>query len=688
MVADPMFDNSRGRVFVFYGSAQGLASRADWSATGEQSASEFGNFGEGAGDSNGDGFDDLIVGAGSFRGGEAYLHGKAYLFCGSGTGLAASASWTFAERISDESRLWLAGKAGDVNGDRFADVFTLTYIGDQARPGRQRISIFHGSQSGLPSSPDVVWENEVPGHDFAAAIAAAGDVNGDGFGDLIVGQRRSSETPHRRGRVFVHYGSKSGLVPHPSWTATYELPTQKGLDKDYEQFFGATLASAGDVNGDGYSDVIIGAPYADHGDKDEGTVFVFHGSPSGLGQRPDWWVESNQRHALFGSSVAGAGDINRDGFDDVIIGAPQAAHGQINEGAAAIFLGTKEGLRRTPHWTAEGNDNNFYLGRVVARAGDVNGDGFSDVLVNIPEFWRVSFPELITLKLGRACLFYGSAEGMQGSSAWRIDKPLLVVLQEAMDRTRPGVKLGVLGFLVALVIALFAAWRRALWRIRKIERETARARERERIARDLHDEVGAHITQLARLGSSATKDSTGVSTDAAGLQAVSFTAREIARAFEQAVWAVRPDNDTLETLISFLGAQAPKFFVGSSTRCLLDLPVVLPDRKLPIEVTKNILLTVKEALNNVAKHAQGSEVWLRIRFDDPELTVLVEDNGRGVSGEIEATSHPPNAESKAPLASTSQGLTNMKKRMADIGGRFAIEHREGGGTRIKLGVRL
>jgi signal transduction histidine kinase len=160
----------------------------------------------------------------------------------------------------------------------------------------------------------------------------------------------------------------------------------------------------------------------------------------------------------------------------------------------------------------------------------------------------------------------------------------------------------------------------------------------------------------------------------------------MARALEHAVWAVRPDRDNLEDLVSFLGAQCPKFLLGSGTRCLLDLPTLTPRRKLLRGVRKNILLTVTEAFNNIAKHAHATEAWLRIRFVNPELTIVIEDNGRGLPNPGESRFQVEACDLR--LASTGQGLLNMKKRMADFGGSLAIENREGGGTRIKLCVKL
>src|SRR5207247_1374456 len=150
--------------------------------------------------------------------------------------------------------------------------------------------------------------------------------------------------------------------------------------------------SAGDVNGDGFDDVIVGAPGYSGSAEEEGAAFLWYGSstdpkrPAGSMSNFDWMVTGGQAHARFGFSVASAGDVNGDGYADVIIGAPQYSNGQEREGRAFLYLGSKDGLARSPAWTAESDQIGAQLGWSVASAGDFNGDGFSDVLVGAPFF--------------------------------------------------------------------------------------------------------------------------------------------------------------------------------------------------------------------------------------------------------------------------------------------------------------
>jgi hypothetical protein len=172
--------------------------------------------------------------------------------------------------------------------------------------------------------------------------------------------------------VFVYHGSATGLSTTPSWTAE---SNQAGAQ------FGYSVSSAGDVNGDGFSDVIVGAPEFDSPEANEGRVFVYHGSATGLSTTPSWTAESNQAGARFGWSVSSAGDVNGDGFSDVIVGAPEFDSPELNEGRVFVYHGSATGLSTTPSWTAESNQAGARFGYSVSSAGDVNGDGFSDVIV-------------------------------------------------------------------------------------------------------------------------------------------------------------------------------------------------------------------------------------------------------------------------------------------------------------------
>jgi hypothetical protein len=121
-----------------------------------------------------------------------------------------------------------------------------------------------------------------------------------------------------------------------------------------------------DFNGDGYSDVVVGALYYDNGQYNEGMAFVYHGSSSGLNTTADWTAESDQDSAELGRSVSSAGDVNSDGYDDVVAGAPYYDNGLLHEGMAFVYHGSSSGLNATADWTAESNQDNAYFGFSVS----------------------------------------------------------------------------------------------------------------------------------------------------------------------------------------------------------------------------------------------------------------------------------------------------------------------------------
>src|SRR5207245_9810644 len=155
-----------------------------------------------------------------------------------------------------------------------------------------------------------------------------------------------------------------------------------------------------------YSDVIVGADLYDDGEIDEGRAFVYHGSASGLAASAAWTAEGDQVGANFGVSVASAGDVNGDGYSDVIVGAYQYDSGQTDEGRAFVYHGSPTGLAAIPAWTAESEQSGAAFGYSVAPAGDVNGDGYSDVIVGAYKYDGGGWTNE-----GRAYLYYGSGVG-------------------------------------------------------------------------------------------------------------------------------------------------------------------------------------------------------------------------------------------------------------------------------------
>jgi hypothetical protein len=179
-----------------------------------------------------------------------------------------------------------------------------------------------------------------------------------------------------------------------SLSSPYEDPEWENFGEATSHQFGYSVATAGDVNGDGYSDVIVGAPFYGTTTPGEGKVYVYYGGPGGLPASPSWTAESNQAGAHMGSSVATAGDVNGDGYSDIIVGVPDYySSNPLTNGLVLIWHGGIGGLG--PNGTIENADWRTYcteclesdnFGNVVATAGDVNSDGISDVIVGDPNY--------------------------------------------------------------------------------------------------------------------------------------------------------------------------------------------------------------------------------------------------------------------------------------------------------------
>jgi signal transduction histidine kinase len=232
----------------------------------------------------------------------------------------------------------------------------------------------------------------------------------------------------------------------------------------------------------------------------------------------------------------------------------------------------------------------------------------------------------------------------------------------------------------ALVTAVrYATWRKMQARLELVERQQSLERERARIARDLHDDLGASLTQIALLSELAKADLAHPELATAHLNQIFAKTGVLARQLNEIVWAVNPANDTLEHFTSHMCKFAQDYLSLAGIRCRLDVPESMPRYAMHASERHNLFLTAKEALHNVVKHAHAGQVWLRLKLEPGALTLLIEDDGKGWdAGPFSGTSGHP----------TGDGLSNMQKRMAQLGGRFAQQSKPGSGTSVRLELPL
>ncbi len=397
--------NNEGKASVFHGSAAGLSTTADWAVVGEMEGALYSSSVSTAGDVNGDGFSDIIVGA-QGHSNEEDNEGKSYLYLGSDSGLAVNAAWSTESNQVNANFGNSVSTAGDVNGDGYSDVIVGAFFYNNGETNEGRAFVYHGSANGLSVDADWMAESNQAGALFGAGVAPAGDVNGDGYADVIIGADGYSNGEEYEGMAALYLGSATGLMAQPLTRLEGE---QAGAH------FGREVAPAGDVNGDGYSDIIIGAYDYDNGEENEGGVFVFHGGSTGLSDNAVWTGESNQADAYLGYSVSTAGDVNGDGYSDVVVGAYKYDNGEIDEGRIFVFHGSADGVSATADWTAENNEAESRFGYSVSTAGDVNGDGYSDILTGAYYFANGEAYE------GRAYAYYGSSAGLPPSPDWVVE---------------------------------------------------------------------------------------------------------------------------------------------------------------------------------------------------------------------------------------------------------------------------
>lgn len=222
--------------------------------------------------------------------------------------------------------------------------------------------------------------------------------------------------------------------------------------------------------------------------------------------------------------------------------------------------------------------------------------------------------------------------------------------------------------------ARYVTKRRMEMKLKLLEHQHAIEKERSRIAQDMHDDLGACLTQILFLSDVAKKNKSNPEVVETQVTSISQTTHEVIRNLDGIVWAVNPENDTLERFAGYIEEYIGVFLRSVTMRCRLDFPEQLPAISLSSEIRHHLFLTLKEALNNVAKYSAATEVRVGLKFLNGVLILTVEDNGKGFS--------------RTSASQFGNGLRNMEKRTESVGGCFELQSASGKGTRIHLQVPL
>jgi signal transduction histidine kinase/ligand-binding sensor domain-containing protein len=212
-------------------------------------------------------------------------------------------------------------------------------------------------------------------------------------------------------------------------------------------------------------------------------------------------------------------------------------------------------------------------------------------------------------------------------------------------------------------------------RLKRLEQERLLERERTRIAQDLHDEMGAKLCRISFLSAHARRGQDVPAELRQQIAAISDDSREVLHSLDEIVWAVNPQNDTLEHVASYIGQYAQDYFQETGIECALDIPSQVPPHPLSSQCRHHLFLAVHEAFTNILKHSGATQAKVAITYDPPVFEIVVSDNGQGFT--------PWNGGAGAG-AESGNGLRNMRQRLANLGGRYHLDSAPGRGTTIRF----
>ena len=367
IVSRPAANSEKGAVDIFWGSGMGLSSNPDYNLTGTVGGDRFGSSIANAGDVNGDGCSDLLIGAIGATNSLGFATGASYIFYG-GNRTYSTANWSESGEGGGDKFGGTVSSAGDVNNDSYADILVAA-TGFTQQGGEGKVYLYLGSATG-PSTTDHdwytrgYWSNVIQGW----SMAGIGDINGDGFDDIALGAAGSFSDLTGNGRVEVYTGSQAGTMSIDNYWTTTTTNT----------LLGYSVLGIGDVNQDGYDDFAYSEPLYDN--LALGKVTVLRGSANGLPDNPAQELIGTESSQAFGSAMSAIGDINDDGLSEIAI----SSIGINSVGAGKVeyfFADNFQLLRRGVNSVLMEGVSGQHLGRTVNGGGDMDGDGQFEIIV-------------------------------------------------------------------------------------------------------------------------------------------------------------------------------------------------------------------------------------------------------------------------------------------------------------------
>jgi hypothetical protein len=353
--------NNQGSAYIYCGGKQ-MDVKADFTIIGRNGEGSLGRSVSFVGDVDSDGFTDIIIGAYNTGIAGEYTTGKAILYFGTVPyAFDTLSGLTFSDGKLGSGFGNCVKYIGDFNNDKYDDFIISAFLDNKNGTQAGRAYLYFGGPS-LGTIPEIIFTGKTKFNFFGESVTSAGDVNNDGFSDVAIGARGYEVDGEKVGRVYIYYGNNT-LDSNPDVVITGSRNKR----------IGSTIACAGDINNDGFDDIIVGAPYMGSAIGPSSYVYIYYGETE-MDNKADVIVETTLFN--FGKSASSAGDINNDDYDDIMI---------CDDTNVYFYFGGSE-MDTIPDITLNINNYTYFDGiQSISLAGDVNNDGYKDILISAIE---------------------------------------------------------------------------------------------------------------------------------------------------------------------------------------------------------------------------------------------------------------------------------------------------------------